>query len=143
MARGVPLPLLACVLSAAGCGKAEPKTKPVFPVHGSVVFNGKSPVGATVIFHPLPYDRLSTPSRGMVKADGSFKLTTYGAEDGAPEGEYAVTFYWPGKRTGKAASEEEEIPPDQFGNRYLDAAASKYKVTVKAGENKLEPFQLQ
>jgi len=144
MARGVKLLLLACVVLGAGCEKPAPQNKPVYPVHGSAVFNGKPPVGATVIFNPLPLDRMATPSRGMVKADGSFQLSTYGSEDGAPEGEYAVTLYWPGKRTGKKAeSEDEEIPPDQLGNRYFDAASSKIKVQVKAGENKLEPFQLR
>ena len=35
-----------------------------------------------------------------------------------------------------------EIEVDDFKGKYSDPAASQWKATVKQGENKLEPFQI-
>ena len=130
----------------AGCGKKEPGEKPVFPVSGAVFVDGKPAKGAVVMFHPLPI----TPgrfdivrSRGTVKDDGTFKLSTYKNDDGAPEGEYAVTVYWPGKKTGKADEDGTDLPPDQLGLRFNDPAKTTLKAHVKAPETKLDPFQIR
>jgi hypothetical protein len=131
-----------------GCGPSEPGMKPVFSVHGAVFVNGKPAKGAVVMFHPLPvtagrFDMVR--SRGTVGDDGTFQLSTYETADGAPEGEYAVTVYWPGKRAGKPAADDEgtDLPPDQLGLRFNDPAKTPLKATVKAPETRLEPFQLR
>lgn len=131
----------------AGCGKSEPGEKPVFPVSGSVFVDGKPAKGAVVMFHPLPITQGRfdiVRSRGTVGDDGTFKLSTYKNDDGAPEGEYAVTVYWPGKRQGKAADEDgADLPPDQLGLRFNDPAKTTLKAQVKALETKLEPFRIR
>jgi hypothetical protein len=100
-----------------------------------------------VTFHPLPLENgrsTALTSRGTVSDDGSFQLATYNADDGAPEGEYAVTVYWPGKRNGAASEDTSsyDLPPDQLGHRYLDPSASAIRVQIKGPETRLEPFQL-
>lgn len=131
----------------AGCGKPEPGEKPVFPVSGAVLVDGKPAKGAVVMFHPLPitqgrFDMVR--SRGTVQDDGTFKLSTYKNDDGAPEGEYAVTVYWPGKRQGKKADDDtNDLPPDQLGLRFNDPAKTALKAHVKSPETKLEPFQIR
>lgn len=146
--RVVRTSLSTLALVAAGCGPAETGEKPVYPVHGEVLFNGKPAKGAVVMFHPLPlasgrFDMVR--SRGTVGEDGSFHLSTYKTGDGAPEGEYAVTVYWPGKRTGKPAADEEgsDLPPDQLGLRFNDPAKTPLKAHVAAPETRLAAFQLR
>src|SRR5687768_7054127 len=119
---------LALVLTASGCAETDPGLKPVYPVQGSLFVKGQPAAGAAVTFHPLPLETgrpMALTSRATVGDDGSFRLATYNLDDGAPEGEYAVTVYWPGKR--RAASEDADplaLPPDQLGHRYLDPSAS-------------------
>jgi hypothetical protein len=141
-------PALGLVLVVAGCGPSDPKLKPVYPVRGSVFVNDKPAAGAVVMFHPLPLGpggARSLPSRGTVGQDGSFRLTTYNTDDGAPEGEYAVAVYWPGKRAGKGEADEEssDLPPDRLGLRYNNPATSPVKARVTAPETQLDRFDLR
>src|SRR5687767_10889460 len=99
-ARLPGLALAAFALAGAGCGPSDPGLKPVYPVQGSLFVKGKPAKGAVVMFHPLPLETgrpTALRSRGTVGDDGSFRLTTYNTDDGAPAGEYVVTVYWPGK----------------------------------------------
>ena len=146
--RRATLPALGLALVVAGCGPSDPKLKPVYPVRGSVFVNDKPAVGAVVMFHPLPLGSGSTQSltsRGTVGPDGTFRLTTYNTDDGAPEGEYAVAVYWPGKRTGKGEADEDssDLPPDRLGLRYNNPATSPVKARVTAPETQLDRFDLR
>ncbi len=83
------------VLVTMGCHKADADRVPVVPVAGAVVFDGKPTPGALVVFHPAQGDQSPTPpAQGTVRDDGTFELTTYTANDGAPPGEYKVTIEW-------------------------------------------------
>lgn len=142
------LPALGLALVVAGCGPSDPKLKPVYPVRGSVFVHDKPAVGAVVMFHPLPLGSGSTrslPSRGTVGQDGTFRLTTYNTDDGAPEGEYAVAVYWPAKRTGTRVADEDssDLPPDRLGLRYNNPATSAVKARVTAPETQLDRFDLR
>jgi hypothetical protein len=73
-----------------------------------------------------------------VEADGSFRLTTYCTDDGAPAGTYTVTLTWPlppppGREEG----------PDRFRGRCADARRPLRQVTVAPGENNLERIELK
>jgi hypothetical protein len=61
--------------------------------------------------------------------------------DGAPPGEYAVTF----KATQPRKEDEDEGGPevDRFQGRYSNPESSLWIVTIVEGENELEPFQLK
>jgi len=51
---------------------------------------------------------------GMTDDQGIFKLTTYETHDGAPAGNYAITFRW----APPQKSLLDPIPKDKFGNRF-------------------------
>jgi hypothetical protein len=70
---------------AAGC--ADRKTTPV-PVGGTVTVEGKAAAGAVVLFQPV--DPGGKPASGTVGPDGSFRLSTDAAGDGAVPGKYKV-----------------------------------------------------
>jgi hypothetical protein len=64
-------PLLLLLL--AGCGPAEPAT---YPVEGVAEVNGKPTEAFTVEFSSQAPETKGVSARGVVGADGKFKLTT-------------------------------------------------------------------
>jgi hypothetical protein len=114
----------------------------VFPVKGEVFHQGKPAEGALVIFHRQgsPGPGPLTP-HGRVKGDGTFELTTYEAGDGAPSGEYAITFFWP--EPPKSPVDDPDSGPDRLRGRYSDPQTSPLRVKIQEGTNALEPFQLR
>lgn len=119
------------------------------PVEGKVLYK-KGPVkGAAVTFHPKAGDPIKAiRPTGFTKDDGTFTLTT-GDREGAPAGEYVVTFTWPKEvpvKAKKPVGTDWGGPPDApdyFGGAYADLNTSAFKVEIKAGPNKLEPFVLK
>jgi hypothetical protein len=125
-------------VAATGCGGgiSAPRTA---PVAGTVTVKGKPAAGVRVTFHPR-FDMGSvkfTPS-GETGQDGRFTLSTAAPNDGAPPGEYAVTFELPRVSADKGGR---EIEVDAWKGKYADPATGT-KVTVRKGENQLEPFRL-
>jgi hypothetical protein len=110
-------------------------------------------VGARVTFHPEDHDRPYRPS-GIVGTNGVFKLSTFMTNDGAPEGRYKISVYWP--RKTKSASLVIQVPgeeafqlaqsadgEDLLGNLFNDADKSGLTADVKKQEsNVLQPFAL-
>jgi hypothetical protein len=139
VARLVALGWLLGVLAVtAGCSSEE-RVK-VYPVRGQLVTtDGKPAVGATVSFHPAG-DSSTYPfvPHGKVSRDGAFVLTSYEAGDGAPAGEYAVTVVW---RTENP--EGDPGGPDRLKGRYANPARPLTRVTVREGDNSLEPFRIK
>lgn len=96
MSRRLPLlvsaVLLACI--ALGCGgKNGEGTKPLevkktVPARGIVRYQGNPVKDAAVTF--LPLDNATISARGTTDSVGSFILTTYNKDDGAPVGKYKV-----------------------------------------------------
>src|SRR5262245_14581397 len=86
-----------------GCG--EPGKPAAVPVSGKVLFKKTTPAaGALVVFHPVDparEKRIGGKPFATVGEDGSFTLSTYGTDDGAPEGDYGVTVDW--RRKAKEA----------------------------------------
>ena len=131
------------LLLSASCSKpALPGPKP-YPVSGRVVYRGQLAKGFRVAFHPLGNQgkKIFAPS-AMTDQDGAFRLQSYAPDDGAPAGEYAVTFQWPQPlSTGDPSDAAPEF--DRLKGRYNDPHKSKYRVTVHESPNELEPFVLQ
>jgi hypothetical protein len=123
---------------AAGCSNKEAH-KPVFPVRGRVLFEGKPTPHALVVFHPLgAEDNDAVRPRSQVGPDGTFTLTTYEAGDGAPAGQYRVTVeLWLSTGNG------DEGPTSRLPARYANPATSGLTATVNAGPTELQPFQLK
>src|SRR5262245_42477737 len=123
------------ILCGSSCAKNDGR-RPVYPVRGQVLVSDKPAEKAFVVFHPAgAQDPQALRPYGHARADGSFKLTTYAADDGAPAGEYLVTVVWLAPGGG-------EDPPDLLKGRYRDPAASPFKVTVQQGPTELTPFKL-
>jgi len=122
-----------------GCSSVSPHVietqKPVHPVKGKLTVSGKPAVGAFVLFTPVnePADAPDPRPRANVEEDGSFSLSTYGENDGAPVGDYIVTVSW----------EDPDTHDDKLKGRYSDPATSKLRAKVIEGQNELPPFQLK
>jgi hypothetical protein len=130
--------LLGAALFGAGCGSRQ---LPVFPVHGLVVYEGRPAAEALVIFHPVKNEGAFANVRpiGRVGADGSFTLTTYSADDGAPAGEYDVTIDW-----REHTAPVEGAPPGRslLPARYSSPQQTQLHVQITEGSNDLQPFKL-
>ena len=119
-----------------GCGSApkDPNRKPVVRVAGKVLVDGKPVKDVRVEFHsadPTHIDNVE--SSGKTDAYGAFRMMTYATGDGAPKGDYVVTFEL------KAGNYE----PDQLKNLYNDPKTSTFKVTVADKSLQLEPYDLK
>lgn len=120
----------------AGCGDGKPTA---YPVTGTVTIGGKEPDGAIVRLWPVENDSADAARPlGYVQADGSFQLTTYKENDGAPAGRYKVTVEW---RPKKKSSMEPD-GPDRLKGRYADPKTSKIEVTVNKGPTTLDPIKI-
>jgi hypothetical protein len=121
---------------ASSCSRST--RKPVYPVRGQVLINGKPAAGATVFFYPVDSDPDALAPYGVTDANGSFTLTTYLTFDGAPAGEYVVTVRCPGPpRRG-----DEDQGPDRLKGRYGDPKTSTLRAKVEKKPNELQPFEL-
>jgi hypothetical protein len=110
--------------------------KPVYPVRGTVVLDGCPVPGAMVVFYQLsPAKKLVRAGDGVTEADGSFTLSTYGAFDGAPAGDYLVTVtpFDPPAGLSRAPA----LPA-----AYKSPTTSPLNAHVEAGENRLT-FELK
>lgn len=128
--------IVVCLLPLA-CRR--PDTPAVFPVHGEVFFKDQPAAGAAVHLHPVGDDERA-PAFAIVKEDGSFEMSTFGTNDGAEPGEYAVTINW---RTEERVDDEIVVSPDRLGERYSKPATSGLKVTVAEGENVIPRYDLK
>src|SRR5262245_57127445 len=129
--------VLLCFVTS--CGESQ---KRVYPVNGQLFVRKQPAANALVIFTPLQNAESDKwPKgypRGAVREDGSFQVTTYRTDDGAPAGEYAVTIVW----LGRLKDQQEEY--DKLQGRYADPANSKIRFHVKeiAAGNVLDPIYL-
>jgi hypothetical protein len=126
--------LLGVVLLGASCSGR----KAVHAVTGKVLFEGRPAEGALVQFHPAePSGSPPLIPQGHVGADGTFRLTTYRYEDGAPAGRYQVTVLWAVPSKGGDGYDKLLVP-----DRYLKPATSGLTATVPAEAIELPPFEL-
>lgn len=125
------------LLVFVGCGDGR---KSVYPTSGSVVTaTGKPAVGVSVVFNPIGKgDESAHTPAAIVGADGTFKLTTYLENDGAPPGDYAVTVEWRAPQKNPGAPEK----PDKLGGKFRDRTTTPFKFAIKPGDNVLDPIKL-
>src|SRR5262249_21156824 len=129
-------PILGIVLVsflASSCSKQGPA---LYPVHGQVFFEGQPLRQALGIFHPLDPDANPVKPRAVVGEDGTFKVFTNVADDGAPAGDYVVTVMWKKKRsTAKAKTEKEklQVTKGAFPEFYQNPLTSGLRAQVQEG----------
>lgn len=124
----------------AGCGPSGPPRPAVHPVRGEVYVNGKPAAGAVVELRAADdAERDQFRPHGICGPDGSFRLTTFRSNDGAPVGDYALTVTWPlPPRPGT-----DEDGPDRFTGRHADPRRPPQRVAVTAGTNDLGRIDLK
>ncbi len=140
MARWVLLvSLIASSASLSGCDRDKLVT---YPVRGKLLFDGKPVAYATIAFHPLePNEGKPIRPVATVDADGSFTLSTYGKNDGAPAGEYIVTVEW--RRAEKTQGGDYQPGPNRLPARYGKQETSHLRAMVEPGPNDLPIFHLK
>ena len=134
------------LVAAAGCGQADSRRTPVFPATGKISFKGQAPAGASVVLFPksgaakAPDVDFVCP-RGRVQSDGTFALTSYRTDDGAPVGEYAVTIEW--HKLTKAPDGQPDLGPNLLPPQFSRPDKSPLLVTIVPGKNNLAPIILK
>ena len=115
-----------CLLNY-GCGPSGPQPqnqKKVVPVSGMVTVDGEAVANVRIRLNPKDgYDATNpTMSSAITDEEGMFAVTTYFAGDGAPVGEYILTF--------KHIADPSLKSSDGLRGRYSNVRKSKFTVTV-------------
>lgn len=129
---------LLCLLSASCQQHVNAPTpqnpKTTTPVHGTVTVDGEPGWGVRVTLNPTAGMDAANPtvSYGEADRDGKFQISTYGGNDGAPPGEYMLTFQWFDRSNVIIGAAAEK---DLFDGKY--AEKSEHVITVPSGP---QPF---
>ena len=119
---------VATLVSALGCGGQTA------PVEGRVKFKDGSDVsvlaGYEVDFQP---EGGKTSATGQIAPDGTFKLTTFGADDGAIPGQHRVAITPPPSPDPDKPPEKSKLP-----TKYSSFDTSELAVEIKPGRNNIE-----
>lgn len=89
------------MMLSTGCGGSTPK---LYPVSGTVTYEGKPLADASLLFIP----QQGRPSVGTTDASGKYTMTTSG-QPGAPAGTYSVTVS-KSSGQGSAGGESVQLP---------------------------------
>jgi hypothetical protein len=113
---------------------------PVYPVKGKVTVAGEVPVGALIVFYPVqPVAEKDLRPSAKIGLDGTFSLTTYVADDGAPAGEYTATIQWNKLiKKGQDYSAGPNVVPEQ----YRAPETSPWRIKVENKPNELAPVNI-
>lgn len=127
----------ALMLCCGACNKGS-QNEPVVVTGKVLLPNGKPAEHATVVLHPVtPTGTETAKPQGKVAADGSFKLKTLKADDGAPPGKYLVTIeLWLRSGTG------DEPAVNWLPTRYSKPESSGVEVTIAAPQSDVGTIQL-
>jgi hypothetical protein len=138
--RAAWLAALAGLVSLASSCSKSGDLPPVYPVRGTLAYNGEAVPGAFVVLHPLsaPGIKNARPS-ARVAPDGTFRVGTFSAADGAPAGEYIVTVEW---HKLVISGRDAVAGPNVLPARYSSPKTSDLRIKVVDGTNELPPLQL-
>jgi hypothetical protein len=133
----------ALVTAFAGCGSSQGSDRvPVFPATGRLVYDGRPLAGAFVVLHPRGVEQSHRAPRphAQVSTDGSFSLTSYETDDGAPAGDYAVTVELRPlvNRGGDITAGPNILPP-----KYSRAETTPVTVQIAERRNDLPEIQIR
>jgi hypothetical protein len=131
----VRLALVGVLLPA--CGK---RRKTCYPVRGRVLVNGKPAKDLVVLFNPKEEEAERLAPNAQTDANGEFQLSTYVEQDGAPAGDYLVTFTWR-ERSGLLKNQFDG--PDRLKGRYGDPKKALFPVTIEKRPTELPEFRLE
>ena len=117
------------------CACSGDKRTTTYPVSGQVLEGTRPVANATVILHPVgDVGGDVVKPRGTTRADGTFTLTTFDGNDGAPAGDYRVTVeQW-------LAGRPDEGPSSRLPAKFARPETSGLTATVGTGPTDLKPF---
>ncbi len=121
------------VVCLSGC--TDSHKVPTYQVSGNLTINQKPAEGAIVILQSVgkDVDRRGSKPWGLVDKNGNFQTTTYEHLDGAPVGEYAVTFMW-------RYDNHSEKSPDRLNGHFMKLENSPMTVSIERKANQLPPI---
>ena len=117
--------------AAAGCGEKHLNEKQVFKIKGTVKVDGNPVPDIQVALHAKagPDDKQPTYPQGFTDAEGHIRISTYEDGDGAPEGEYNLTFVWQEFNLLSRSYGG----PDKLNKKYADPKNSPFNVVLAEG----------
>ncbi|HET6574826.1 MAG TPA: hypothetical protein VFG68_14570 [Fimbriiglobus sp.] len=125
------------VLALSSCGDNR---VPRYPIRGKALVDGKPVPGVIVMLYAVkPVPGFDVNPYAETDAEGNFSFSSYDQADGAPSGEYVMTFDWP---VMGGPFKNRPDGPDRLGGRYAKDK-SQFKVTVETQAKELETFQLK
>jgi hypothetical protein len=138
MSSAVMILLLTAV--SGGCGGSSKPWEVVVPVSGQVTFEGKPVSGAQITLYPTSTEVPdSVRPSATTTEDGSFVLGTFGANDGAPVGDYKASVVWfKVVDVGSGPVRGDNVLPQKYSN----PEASGITVTINAPETKVPAIAL-
>lgn len=121
------------------CSDKDYVEVPVYAVQGKLTAKGEPAYGAYISLHPTEDVGLKKGNKpfARVEKDGTFQLTTYDSNDGAPAGNFVATVYWPQDPEARGFS------PDRLKGKYSKPETSKLRVTIEPGTNQLQAWDLE
>jgi hypothetical protein len=131
------------LLVVAACG--EGKTPKTYAVKGKILVDGQPAKDCQVSLQRTGGPQLAIPATpsGLTDENGEFQLTSYVANDGAPEGEYVVKIEW---RDRSGIANADFGGPDRLGGEYANVEKNKglkgFVVQVGQKSIALPPFEL-
>jgi hypothetical protein len=116
----------------AGCGSGNSNEKPVFEIKGRVMVDGKPVEQIQVALHDKagPDSKQPTYPQGFTDAAGNIRISTYADGDGAPAGEYNVTFSWQEFNLMSRSFSG----PDKLNKKYSDPKTTSFSLSLGAGK---------
>jgi hypothetical protein len=128
--------------SVPGCGDSNTVSSiTVYPVKGQILLaDGKPLTSGRAV---LVSEEKGMEFTGVIGSDGTFEVkTSYG--NGAPAGSYKVRIEYedPTAVAAKGKATKRNVTNLPFAAKYTEEANSGLKVTIKSGDNSLEPFKL-
>jgi 5-hydroxyisourate hydrolase-like protein (transthyretin family) len=126
----IALSLLA--LNSVGCGGGNSNEKQVFAIKGTVTVDGKPVEQIQVALHDKAGldNKQPTYPQGFTDAQGNIRISTYADGDGAPAGEYNVTFTWQEYNLMSRGFSG----PDKLNKKYSDPKTASFSVTLGPGK---------
>jgi hypothetical protein len=130
----------AAVAGIGGCSDVDPISNAALtPVKGKVLLGDGKPLSSGRVAFVSPEKGMEFT--GPVGADGSFSLS-HGEKEGIPEGKYIVRIDPEASRGAAKDKPTKRSGALPFPEKYADETTSGLTVTVKPGQNELEPFTL-
>jgi len=131
--------MIAVCVSIVGCTKPVQlkDAVPVFPVSGVLQYQGQPMSGAIITFYMI--DEQLT-AQGIADDDGAYSLTTYITNDGAPDGDYNVTIYWPSvpAQEPTESNPDPALAPDRLKAEFASVKTSRLTATVESESNTID-----